>query len=106
MKNFFGDGLLLSTPEAEALYLTVRDLPIVDYHCHLDDSQSVTTAVFPTSESFGWREITTNGAPCVFVAWTKNILRGMQALQKNSANMPRSFQSSAAIRCTIGRKWN
>ena len=37
MKNFFGDGLLLSTAEAEALYLTVRDLPIVDYHCHLDE---------------------------------------------------------------------
>lgn len=37
MKDFFGDRLLLSTPEAEELYLTVRDLPIVDYHCHLDE---------------------------------------------------------------------
>lgn len=37
MKDFFGESLLLSTPEAEALYLTVRELPIVDYHCHLDE---------------------------------------------------------------------
>ena len=37
MKNFFGDTLLLSTPEAEELYLGVCDLPIVDYHCHLDE---------------------------------------------------------------------
>ncbi len=37
MKPFFGDSLLLSTLEAEALYLSVRDLPIIDYHCHLDE---------------------------------------------------------------------
>ena len=33
MKAFFGDQLLLSTQEAEVLYQSVRDLPIVDYHC-------------------------------------------------------------------------
>ena len=37
MKPFFGDQLLLSTPEAEELYQSVRELPIVDYHCHLDE---------------------------------------------------------------------
>ena len=35
---FFGDDLLLSTPEAVRLYRAVRDLPIVDYHCHLDEN--------------------------------------------------------------------
>ena len=38
MKEFFGEGLLLSTPEAEALYAGVKELPIVDYHCHLDEN--------------------------------------------------------------------
>lgn len=38
MKQFFGDTLLLSTSEAEELYLTVRELPIIDYHCHLDET--------------------------------------------------------------------
>ncbi len=37
MKSFFGDQLLLSTPEAEELYQSVKELPIVDYHCHLDE---------------------------------------------------------------------
>ena len=37
MKTFFGDQLFLSTLEAEELYLSVKDLPIVDYHCHLDE---------------------------------------------------------------------
>ncbi len=37
MKEFFGDGLLLSSEAAERLYATVRDLPIIDYHCHLNE---------------------------------------------------------------------
>ena len=37
MKRFFGEQLLLNTPEAEELYQSVKELPIVDYHCHLDE---------------------------------------------------------------------
>ncbi len=33
---FFSDEVLLSTPEAVRLYRSVCDLPIIDYHCHLD----------------------------------------------------------------------
>ena len=36
--TFFGDDLLLSTPEAVRLYRGVRDLPIIDCHCHLDEN--------------------------------------------------------------------
>ncbi len=39
MKQFFGDGLLLGCPEAEELYLGVKDLPIIDYHCHLNEKE-------------------------------------------------------------------
>ena len=39
MKEFFGDGLLLGTPAAERLYAAVRDLPIIDYHCHLNENE-------------------------------------------------------------------
>lgn len=39
MKTFFGDQLLLSTPTAEELYREVRDLPIIDYHCHLNERE-------------------------------------------------------------------
>ncbi len=39
MKEFFGDGLLLSTPAAEELYAGVKDLPIIDYHCHLNEKE-------------------------------------------------------------------
>ncbi len=36
MKTFFGDGVLLDSAVAERLYGQVKDLPIIDYHCHLD----------------------------------------------------------------------
>lgn len=36
-KRFFGESLLLGTKTAERLYSSVRDLPIIDYHCHLDE---------------------------------------------------------------------
>ncbi len=37
MNTFFGENLLLSTPCAIALYDGVRELPIIDCHCHLDE---------------------------------------------------------------------
>ncbi len=39
MKPFFGEQLLLNTPSAEVLYQCVKDLPIVDYHCHLNENE-------------------------------------------------------------------
>ena len=38
MKEFFGDDLLLGTESAKQLFASVRDLPIIDYHCHLDQT--------------------------------------------------------------------
>ncbi len=38
-KTFFGDGLLLGSSAAEELYREVRELPIVDYHCHLNERE-------------------------------------------------------------------
>ncbi len=39
MKKFFGEDALLGNGSAAALYAQVKDLPIIDYHCHLDASQ-------------------------------------------------------------------
>ena len=39
MKEFFGSDVLLRTPAAKALYEGVKDLPIVDYHCHLNEKE-------------------------------------------------------------------
>ena len=36
MKTFFGDDILLESNSAKTLYEHVKDLPIIDYHCHLN----------------------------------------------------------------------
>lgn len=37
MGSFFGDGLLLSGQTARNIYDGIKGLPIIDYHCHLDE---------------------------------------------------------------------
>lgn len=37
MKDFFGEDYLLQGESAKKIYSAIKDLPIIDYHCHLDD---------------------------------------------------------------------
>ncbi len=39
MRAFFDDNLLLGTFAAKEIYSAVKDLPIIDYHCHLDENK-------------------------------------------------------------------
>lgn len=46
MKEFFGKDLLLNSESAKKIYETVKDLPIIDYHCHLDQNKIASDASF------------------------------------------------------------
>ncbi len=46
MKGFFDDAVLLGSETAQKLYACVKDLPIVDYHCHLDQKMIARDATF------------------------------------------------------------
>lgn len=37
MRDFFDENLLLSGKTAEVIYNEIKSLPIIDYHCHLDE---------------------------------------------------------------------
>ena len=37
MKEFFCEDYLLQGESAKKIYSAIKDLPIIDYHCHLDD---------------------------------------------------------------------
>ncbi len=37
MKDFYGDEYLLENETAKKIYEKIKDLPIIDYHCHLDE---------------------------------------------------------------------
>ena len=46
MKKFFGADLFLGGKSAKAIYKAVKDLPIIDYHCHLDQTKIKNDASF------------------------------------------------------------
>ena len=38
MNSFFGEDVLLSGTASKEIYSSIKDLPIIDYHCHLDQT--------------------------------------------------------------------
>lgn len=46
MKSFFGADVLLNGEAAREIYAQIKDLPIIDYHCHLDQRKIACDASF------------------------------------------------------------
>ncbi len=71
MKPFIHENFLLETPLAVELYHGfVRDLPIIDYHCHLPVEQIATdhrfhsmTEIWLEGDHYKWRAMRANGVP-------------------------------------------
>lgn len=68
METFFGDGVLLHGKAAERLYGEVEDLPVIDYHCHLDARKIAENAFFSdigelwlSEDHYKWRAMRLNG---------------------------------------------
>jgi glucuronate isomerase len=92
MKPFVHDDLLLETETARELYHGfARDLPIVDFHCHLspqlmaeDHRFRSITEIWLDGDHYKWRAMRTNGVPerfCAgdasdwekFLAWARTV---------------------------------
>lgn len=65
---FFDDNLLLYNETGKTLYAKVRDLPIIDYHCHLDQHKIANDAKFAdigelwlAGDHYKWRAMRLNG---------------------------------------------
>ena len=39
MKAYYGEELLLENEAAKKIYEEIKNLPIIDYHCHLDEKE-------------------------------------------------------------------
>jgi len=69
MKNFLDENFLLNTKAAQQLYHDyAREMPIIDYHCHLPPQQiaadhqfSNLTQVWLYGDHYKWRAMRTNG---------------------------------------------
>jgi len=70
MKKFMGDDFLLHTNTAIDLYDYIKDLPIIDYHCHLDPAAIANnnrfrsiTELWLGGDHYKWRLMRHNGIP-------------------------------------------
>jgi glucuronate isomerase len=80
MKKFLDDNFLLETPTAETLYHEhVRDLPIIDYHCHLNPADIAAdrrfenlTRIWLEGDHYKWRAMRANGIPEDFITGHAN----------------------------------
>ena len=68
MKRFYGEDLFLTTNTARKLYAAVRNLPIIDYHCHLDPAKIKEDAGFSgigelwlSGDHYKWRAMRSCG---------------------------------------------
>lgn len=65
---FFDNNLLLYNDTGRALYEKVKNLPIIDYHCHLDQKKIAANATFSdigelwlAGDHYKWRAMRMNG---------------------------------------------
>ncbi len=71
MKNFMDDSFMLQNKTAEQLYNDyARDLPIIDYHCHLPPEEVAgdrqfenMTKIWLDDDHYKWRAMRANGVP-------------------------------------------
>ncbi|MFA7458897.1 MAG: glucuronate isomerase, partial [Bacteroidales bacterium] len=69
MKHFNDDNFLLQNRTAERLYHEyAKDLPIIDFHCHLDPSEIANdrrfenmTRIWLNGDHYKWRAMRANG---------------------------------------------
>lgn len=98
MKPFMDEGFLLRTRTAEALYHTyAANLPIIDYHCHIDPEEIASNKRFRSiteawlgGDHYKWRLMRANGVDEHFVTGNADDLEKFRAfaacLEKAAGN--------------------
>ncbi len=74
-KNFINKNFLLESPEAKELFFSYAvDLPIIDYHCHLNPQQIANDVCFDNltklwlaNDHYKWRAMRANGIDEKFI---------------------------------------
>jgi glucuronate isomerase len=117
MKKFMDDRFLLHSSTAEEIYESIRGLPIIDYHCHLDPGAiannhrfSGITELWLGGDHYKWRLMRANGVPeshitgdapdCEkFAAWCKTleIAIGSPLYHWSHMELNRYFQFDGAV---------
>ena len=100
MKPFMDQDFLLSTETAKKLYHEyAENMPILDYHCHIDPKEIYEdrrfeniTQVWLGGDHYKWRQMRSNGVE--------------ERTGRNSRSGRRRWKWPSATRCITGAIWN
>lgn len=91
MKSFFSEDVLLEGESAKALYKEVNNLPIIDYHCHLDQDKIAVDEKFEnigqlwlSGDHYKWRAMRMCGVEEFYItgeaSWEEKFMKYAEIL--------------------------
>lgn len=97
-KKFMGENFLLHSDAAERLYHDyAKDMPIIDYHCHLPPAQIAADTCFENitpawlyGDHYKWRAMRTNGVPEDYCTGNKT---DWEKFEKWAATVPQTLRN-------------
>ena len=87
--GFINENFLLRTKTAKKLYEFAKDLPIIDYHCHLSPKMIAEDYKFKSAydlflggDHYKWRQMRSNGIPEEYITGDKDEFSKWMAFAK------------------------
>ena len=87
--SFINDNFMLQTETARKLYAAVKDLPIIDYHCHLSPKMIAEDYKFRNAfdlflggDHYKWRQMRTNGIDEEYITGSADEYEKFKAFAK------------------------
>ena len=81
MKAYYGEELLLENEAAKKIYEEIKNLPIIDYHCHLDEKAIKADKKFEnigelwlSGDHYKWRAMRLCGVSEDYITGYKSII--------------------------------
>ena len=102
MKAFMDKDFLLSSETSQKLFHEyAENMPIVDYHCHINPQEIAEdrkfeniTQVWLGGDHYKWRQMRSNGVDEYYITGGATV--------KNSRNGQRHLRKQSEIRCITG----
>lgn len=112
MKEFYNDNVLLENETAKVLYKAVKDLPIIDYHCHLDQRKIAADASYEdigrlwlAEDHYKWRAMRMCGVDEYYITggadWKEKFQKYAEIMPKLCGN-PLYYWSHMELRQVFG----
>lgn len=96
-KEFYSEDVFLNNETSESIYKAVKDLPIIDYHCHLQPKEIYEDKVFDNigeiwlgGDHYKWRLMRSVGIDEKYItgdaSWKEKFLKYAEALEMALGN--------------------